>query len=292
MYLCMHACIFCTLSRLRESCSSLSVRSPYRCGHVCFRALTHADAYADAHDRTHAHTYVRANTDVQIHTQCTRTHTSTGVLTYRSRRRWESDRAIFMQRTFNAQYLPAVLHAVAAALQPLLARAGLLASSSLAPVSGERHIGLGFRVVGEPWVVGEQHSLADQGCSDNEGGRDDKGSGGDVPHLGQQVQPRLRKVQGQAINDSVVSKWARSVRTQHEGDAQTDMAGSWTPRSPLGADLREEAGERRVASFSYLYASTNADSQTQSMLLCLQEFAFVRLVQRTKALVRALVLED
>jgi hypothetical protein len=160
-----------------------------------------------------------------------------------------------MQRTLNAQYLPAVLNAVAAALQPLLARAGLLASSSLAPVFGDRHIG-------DSGAVGKQHALADQGCVDNEGGRGDEGGGGDVPHLGQEVQPRLRKGQGQGIDDSVVSKWARRVRTQHEGDAETDVAGSWTPRSPLGANLREEAGERRVASFSCLYASTNADSQT------------------------------
>ena len=164
-------------------------------------------------------------------------YTYTGVLTYRSKRRWEGDRAIFMQRTFNAQYLPAVLHAVAAALQPLLARAELLASSSLAPVSSERR-------VGDSGVVDRQHALADQGCVDNEGGRGDQGGGEDVPHGANKCSPRLRKGRGQGVDDSVVSKWARKVRTQHEGDAETDMAGICTPRSPLGADLREEAGLR------------------------------------------------
>ena len=181
-------------------------------------------------------------------------YTYTGMLTYRSKRRWEGDRAIFMQRTLNAQYLPAVLNAVAAALQPLLARGGLLASSSLAPVSSERHIG-------DSGVVGKQNALVDQGCVDNEGGRGDEGGGGVAPHLGQEVQPRLRKGQGQGIDDSVVSKWARRVRTQHEGDAETDMAGSWTPRSPLGADLREEAGERRVASFGFQQTQTRKHSE-------------------------------
>lgn len=176
------------------------------------------------------------------------TYTYTGVLTYRSRRRWEGDRAIFMQRTLNEQYLPAVLHAVAAALQPLLARAGLLASSSLAPVDRERH-------TGGSGVVSKQHALAHQCCDNNAGGMGDKRGAGDMPHLGQDVQPQVRKGRGQGIDDSVVSNWALKVHMQHEGDDETDTVGTWTPRSPLCADLREEAGDRRVGSTCCFHVS-------------------------------------
>jgi len=44
----------------------------------------------------------------------------------KSKRRWAGDRAIFLQRTRNPRYPSAVLRAVAAALEPLLALAGFL----------------------------------------------------------------------------------------------------------------------------------------------------------------------
>ena len=259
--LCIYVCSFCWLSRARDAyvCWSVSPLRLHRqvCGNAPISQVRDPNARSPTHAR--AHTHLRTGTDMCMDSMCT----CTGLRLHRSRRRWEGDRAIFMQRTLNPQYLPAVLHAVAAALQPLLARAELLALTSPANVCGDWNADETSGVVSTSVV--SRHIPAHQDCAVHDGGKGVKVEREDASASHQDLQPQLRKARGQGIDDSVVKKWACRVHTQNDRDAEANVTVSRPPRSPLDVDLREEAGETRVGHFCVSSrVSTHKLSQTQS----------------------------